>query len=205
MNEICFIGDIHGCVEELAEVVSVAMPRAREFVFLGDYINRGRRSKGVIDYLIDFQAGSNFPTTFLAGNHDRIFLQTLINDGLDEFLIIGGASTIISYVGEPLPDVLSQLRLAVPESHLSFLKGLKSVYACEDVIASHEPDTDKSGSSEPHSYAVFGHSPLRRAVPQIGSSSASIDTGCGTLPGGKLTGFFWPSKDWIQSKPWRNG
>lgn len=202
MNDICFVGDIHGCIEELEEVVSAATPRAREFVFLGDYINRGKHSKEVIDYLIDFQKNSSLPVTFLAGNHDRIFLQTLIGDALDEFLIIGGASTIISYVGEPLPDVLSQLRIAVPQSHLSFLKNLKSVFTCDDVIASHEPNPDPIESGEPHSYAVYGHSPVRRAIPRISPSSASIDTGCGTLPGGKLTGFFWPSKEWIQSKPW---
>ncbi len=91
MNEIGFIGDIHGCIEELDELVTAARSRTSHLVFLGDYVNRGPHSREVIDFLIRLQQTKGISTSFImGGNHDQAFLDSLVGDGFDSFLRIGG-------------------------------------------------------------------------------------------------------------------
>lgn len=201
MKEICFIGDIHGCVEQLNEIFVAAAKRTQNFVFLGDYVNRGPSSREVIDFLVELKANEQLSATFLAGNHDTAFLQTLTGDGLDAFLLIGGAATIKSYVGTPKPDVLAQFRAAVPESHLRFLLDLDHKFVGNGIMAAHEPQSEWV-PGQTAVMSVFGHRPQPELIPIISDLHAYIDTGCGTLPNGRLTGFFWPNRDWIQSTTW---
>jgi serine/threonine protein phosphatase 1 len=207
MTETGFIGDVHGCIDELDEIVSLARSRASHLVFLGDYVDRGRFSRQVIEYLTLLQQDEAVPTTFLAGNHDQSFLDALIADGLDRFLRIGGAATIKSYVGPPDADVGGQLRAAVPKSHLAFLKSLRIRYEAEDVFATHAAASRANLSvlGREQRFGIFGHYPQKAILPRLERNQAYIDTGCGTLPGGRLTCLFWPSRSWIQSKPWAPG
>jgi serine/threonine protein phosphatase 1 len=71
------IGDIHGQLDKLNNLLNQIEPSDRDqFVFLGDYIDRGPASCGVIDRLIDFQ--SEFPeAVFLRGNHEQMMLDAL--------------------------------------------------------------------------------------------------------------------------------
>jgi serine/threonine protein phosphatase 1 len=202
MKQICFIGDVHGCLDQLDEIVTLASPRAETLVFLGDYVDRGSRSREVIDYLVTLKAGSGPAVIFLAGNHDSVFLRALIADGLDEFLLIGGASTIRSYITEPEPDVLAQLRAVVPKEHLTFLREMQNDFSDEGVIAAHELTELDLARLPKTTFAVYGHLPQRDTIPLITENYAAIDTGCGTLSGGRLTGFFWPAKESVQSRPW---
>src|SRR5258708_3071469 len=69
------IGDGHGMLAPLArllEEVGRVDPAAR-YYFVGDYINRGPDSKGVIDLLLSLGSGPKF----VRGNHDDIFDQVL--------------------------------------------------------------------------------------------------------------------------------
>lgn len=202
MNEIGFIGDIHGCIEELDELVTAARSRTSHLVFLGDYVNRGPHSREVIDFLIRLQQTKGISTSFIMGNHDQAFLDSLVGDGFDSFLRIGGSSTVVSYVGAPRADVLSQLRESVPATHIDFLNSLANQVVVDGVVATHERpahEIDTTGDTE--RFAIYGHSPQRRLLPRIEHDRAFIDTGCGTLPDGRLTCLFWPSLTWIQSKP----
>ena len=81
MNALYAIGDIHGQLAQLVEAIDWIEKDggpAAPIVFLGDYIDRGPDSRGVLDLLIQGRdAGRNW--TFLKGNHDRMFewfLQT---------------------------------------------------------------------------------------------------------------------------------
>ena len=71
-REIAIIGDIHGNLTALKEIITTAMDRTEVFVFVGDYINRGPQSADVIDFLI-YLAASPGHTTFLRGNHEAAF------------------------------------------------------------------------------------------------------------------------------------
>jgi Calcineurin-like phosphoesterase. len=103
-SEVGVIGDIHGDLAKLREIIAAAVAEVRELVFVGDYVNRGPNSAGVIEYLLEL-GSSDVRCTFVAGNHDQAFLDALIGDGFDAFLQMGGAATIRTYVDEIEPDV----------------------------------------------------------------------------------------------------
>ncbi|MDZ7693959.1 MAG: metallophosphoesterase [Balneolaceae bacterium] len=55
-NKIIAIGDIHGCVESLRAMLErLEEHKDRKIVFVGDYIDRGPDSKGVVDLLLDYR------------------------------------------------------------------------------------------------------------------------------------------------------
>ncbi len=193
-DQIGFIGDIHGEMHLLERILEEAILEVSRLVFLGDYVNRGRRSRQVIDRLVQLQA-EGVPATFLAGNHDRAFLRALDGAEIVPFLRIGGAATISSYVDEPIDDVAAQLRRSVPEEHKAFLAGLRWTDMGPGYVAAHQLAPDIRLDKR---YGIFGHVPQRSLTPSIDSERALIDTGCGTFPDGRLTCFLWPSKAWFQ-------
>ncbi|HET7410115.1 MAG TPA: metallophosphoesterase, partial [Paracoccaceae bacterium] len=80
------IGDVHGCLEALHDVHRAieadlaARPAADwRIIHLGDYVDRGPESRGVIEYLVGRSAGE--PRILcLRGNHDEMFAQGLDRD-----------------------------------------------------------------------------------------------------------------------------
>ena len=76
------IGDIHGQLDKLNHLLAQIGPNDQDqFVFLGDYVDRGPESKGVIQLLIDFKM--TYPkTVFIKGNHDQMFINVLQSCGL---------------------------------------------------------------------------------------------------------------------------
>lgn len=70
------IPDIHGCSKTLISLIETQIKPEKTDVlyFLGDYINRGPDSKGVLDYLMRF-GGTNTNTRFLMGNHEKYLLK----------------------------------------------------------------------------------------------------------------------------------
>ena len=70
------VGDIHGCLHLLKKLIDIIQPTNEDtIIFLGDYIDRGPDSKGVIDFLIDLKDKTN--CIFLIGNHEDMMLQYL--------------------------------------------------------------------------------------------------------------------------------
>ncbi|TAH24675.1 MAG: serine/threonine protein phosphatase [Cytophagales bacterium] len=76
------IGDIHGCANTLKNLILFVLPKKKDniFYFLGDYINKGPDSKGVLDFLIELK--NNYTCHFLRGNHEQDLLA--IYEGLYE-------------------------------------------------------------------------------------------------------------------------
>src|ERR1700730_13190781 len=74
MTRTYAIGDSHGCLTQLQSLIEQCERHAGEgrnrFVFLGDYIDRGPDSRGVIDFLIDLQTWSPDEIVCLMGNHE---------------------------------------------------------------------------------------------------------------------------------------
>jgi len=96
MNKIFAIGDIHGCLDKLEELIGKipADPRKDRLVFLGDYIDRGTQSREVVDYVINLK--HTYKNIFyLMGNHELMFLNYL--EGIDEelYLANGGRYTLV--------------------------------------------------------------------------------------------------------------
>jgi serine/threonine protein phosphatase 1 len=145
------IGDVHGqldLLDQLLDVIArdVAKDGAKDgledtpvLLMVGDYVDRGPDSRGVIDRLIALQAASGqagaLETRFLLGNHEQTLLAFLDKpDGGGAWLEFGGGQTLSSY-GVPPPPGRSDLaawtiaqerfRENLPAAHLAFLKTLE--------------------------------------------------------------------------------
>jgi serine/threonine protein phosphatase 1 len=133
------IGDIHGRLDLLsamldrvgADLSARAHPRPR-LVFLGDYIDRGPESRGVLETLIRLQASGDPPADFLLGNHDSYVSAYLRDPGWYDRTYhwlhenMGGNATLASY-GVPGASVRDPaatrdaFAAAFPAGHMAFL------------------------------------------------------------------------------------
>jgi serine/threonine protein phosphatase 1 len=133
------IGDIHGCREELVRLVeSLPLAPSDQIIFLGDYVDRGPDSRGVIDYLIQLEQKSANELIFLKGNHEDMFLSYLGRAGRfgEAFLFNGGGLTLASYGLSERARGASALP-AIPQSHLQFLERLRLYHLAEPFLCVH--------------------------------------------------------------------
>ncbi|MDA8743480.1 serine/threonine protein phosphatase [Rubripirellula amarantea] len=122
------IGDIHGCDKALRTIIDTIAPNpSDEIIFLGDYIDRGPNSKGVIEQLLKLTSECQVIT--LRGNHE-IMLQGVALHGLDEqlWLANGGRATLTSYGGKIAK---------IPDSHMDFFHGLRAYHETGESIFVH--------------------------------------------------------------------
>lgn len=112
------IGDIHGCLTALNTVIDACdIQPADTLVFLGDYIDRGPDSRGVIDRVLELSDSYNVVT--LRGNHEVMMLNAREdNEKLFMWQHFGGEETLDSY---GVADG-SDWQQAVPEAHWQFLE-----------------------------------------------------------------------------------
>jgi serine/threonine protein phosphatase 1 len=114
------IGDIHGCSAALAALIDAIAPSAEDtIVALGDYIDRGPDSRGVLERLIAL--GARCRLMPLLGDHEEMLLDALRdNANLRKWLACGGAETLRSYGWAPGSQ---RRRVAdwIPEAHRVFL------------------------------------------------------------------------------------
>lgn len=146
------IGDIHGRLDLLELLIAkietdiAARRPARNFiVFLGDYVDRGPDSAGVIERLRTWQP-DNARVIFLGGNHEEVMLRVLRGDEdvLQSWLKFGGAECAESYGLDS--DSLRKLHPAaaidlivakVPRSHRRFLEELADTFKFGDYLFVH--------------------------------------------------------------------
>lgn len=192
MNELAFVGDIHGELVALNALVQelLLLPNV-QLVFLGDHVNKGPDSAGVLEALINLDALAD--VTLLRGNHEDALLRAIDDRNMGPFLKMGGASTVRSYLGRPArADVLGDFVDAIPPSHINALRRMSTSYETEAVVARHTPGSDDRGR-----FTISGHVPAG-IVPRITPNAAHIDTGCGDI-GGRLSAFLWPTRNVIQA------
>ncbi|MGE3539205.1 MAG: metallophosphoesterase family protein [Candidatus Tectimicrobiota bacterium] len=210
------IGDIHGCLDKVQRLLDVLRydPCADRLIFLGDYIDRGPASKGVLDLMLSLQA-DNPQNVFLMGNHEENFLmymQTCLeeNNGqywmAEPFFAGGGVTTLQSYhprLRDPYDLALLQ---AIPPEHRRFLTALPLWWTDASYIAVHagvrpgiplerQRPNDllrirRPFLQTPHGLGkcvVFGHTPFYEV--QREPDKVGIDTGAcyAALGYGKLT------------------
>ena len=132
------IGDIHGRADLLDLIVEKIGLDMRQYpgpacltITLGDYIDRGPDSRGVLDRL----ARNPFPTTYVAlkGNHEELFENFMQDPSIGHhWRRLGGLETIHSYrvpvralmTGQGFGEACKALKLAIPKEHLRFLGAL---------------------------------------------------------------------------------
>jgi serine/threonine protein phosphatase 1 len=125
------IGDIHGSISALKAIFNQKLIKNDDtVVFLGDYIDRGPDSKGVLDWLIKNK--SNFNFEFILGNHEIMMLEAKSNrQKLLEWLQFGGASTLDSFnIGDDPNwiDSINQTYWDFIDSCLSYLEIGKFIF-----------------------------------------------------------------------------
>ena len=144
------IGDIHGRADLLRTLLAMIeddaqrQGRARNvLILLGDYVDRGPDSRGVIELLLDPPL-TGFQTVCLMGNHEDMML-TFLDDAqaADGWLMNGGQATLESYgvmvpPGAADPQTMQDgLCQALPPSHLTFLRGLALYHVEGDFLFVH--------------------------------------------------------------------
>src|SRR5437764_3543734 len=112
------LGDIHGCSIALDALLALVAPAPDDrIIALGDYVDRGPDSCGVIDRLIPlFDEGRLIP---LLGNHDEMMIDAHQGGDRRLWLAVGGVETLASYGHDPFdPPALE----GVPPRHWKFLE-----------------------------------------------------------------------------------
>ncbi|MGH0038099.1 MAG: metallophosphoesterase family protein [Myxococcota bacterium] len=134
------VGDIHGELEKLDELLDVLpLEQGDRLIFLGDYVDRGPDSKGVIERLVQLER--DWPCVFLLGNHESMFLDFLgwtdeAYFGGDAFLMNGGDRTLASY-GYFDRDQPDRETFRLPKEHEDFLLSLERWHAEGDYLFLH--------------------------------------------------------------------
>lgn len=77
MDQLFVVGDIHGELEKLKKLITQWNPDLQRLVFLGDYIDRGKDSCGVIQFVRKLHR--EYGAEAIGGNHEDLFLQWLDN------------------------------------------------------------------------------------------------------------------------------
>lgn len=169
------IGDIHGCVKALHGLIDAIQPRTDDrLIFLGDYVDRGPDSKGVIDLLLQLQ--QQCQTVFLLGNHEIMFRGALAGLPIQPWLLSGGRQTITSY-GGLLENVSGQ--------HIDFLHGCVPYYETEKHLFVHANYLhDLPLCEQPEQTLFWEH--LTSRIPQPHASGKHVYLGHTPQPGGKV-------------------
>lgn len=128
------IGDIHGCLTALDTLLaSLELIGDDRLVFLGDFIDRGPDSRGVLDRLIELNRQKRH--TFLRGNHEAWMLRARVDRSwLHSWWEVGGLETVESYNALTLDDI--------PPTHWRFIERTKLFWESEGHIFVHGASGD---------------------------------------------------------------
>ena len=150
------IGDIHGCLKELTSLHKKILSHEKYdvkkdvIIYLGDYIDRGKYSKEVIDQIIKLKE-KEIKTINLMGNHDEFMinflfnginnLKTWINYGAD-FTFRSYGIELVEYIKDGFNDdvikkVRDRLMKNMGDNHFNFFKKLKLFYQTDKYLFVH--------------------------------------------------------------------
>jgi len=160
------IADIHGCCRTFRLLLEkIEFSKQDTLYLLGDYIDRGPDSKGVIDLILELQS-DGYHIRPLLGNHEAMLLQLLqscVDEHLNEWLVNGGQATLKSYgVNHPVD---------IPQEHIDFMRSL-SLFHCTDthilVHAGLDFDLEDPFSKEGEQAMLWDRCQLSNRVKQKG-------------------------------------
>ena len=188
------IGDIHGQLGMLENLMGKIpwRPDKDALYFLGDYVDRGPDSRGVVDYVLSLtQTHSRIGCVL--GNHEAMLLNYLAGVDKTLYLANGGGATLRTYLA-PGDRFSSLAEIEMPSDHKAFYDSLKPYYELDAYYLIHagfrpgvpiplQTETDMIWIREPFissSYdfgkkVVFGHTPFWE--PFVMENKIGIDTG----------------------------
>lgn len=206
-KRVFVIGDIHGCADELNVLIThlekkEAVSAQDLIIFVGDYIDRGPNTRGVLDALVKLR--KKFPkTVFLAGNHELMMFACLANHlnmgVIDNWVKNGGLQTLQSFgVTENVaPElIIRKLEDSLSREHKEFFGCFERYVIFEDYCFVHagvNPLRDLKSQLDQDIFwirqefinnihylkktIIFGHSPFEDVFFNL-PYKIGIDTGC---------------------------
>ena len=215
-RRIYAVGDVHGHLDRLRRVHDGIRADLRDrpcgdamVVHVGDFIDRGPDSAGVVAHLLAGPPAPGVPVVNLMGNHEALMLAALREaspSAVDDWLSNGGVDSLRSW-GIPVRGRARDWAERLPPGHLAFLQGLPLRWSCpgalfvhagvrpgvrlqdqvpDDLLWIRESFLRWRGTmlpDAPDTLVVHGHTPSRQ--PELKPNRLGLDTGAGK--GGALT------------------
>lgn len=204
------IGDIHGCRDKLVALHALVAAdyaqrpgKAAVLIHLGDAINQGPDSAGVVRVLAEGAPVAGMATVNLLGDHERMLVDALDGDraAATDWLWAGGREALASW-GLPADLPREEWEAALPAAHVAWLRGLAMTYREGDYLFVHagiRPGVDLDAqtrddlvsmrqpflSSEQDFGVIVVHGHSATPSVQIAANRIGVDTGAGI--GGRLT------------------
>lgn len=190
------VGDIHGCSKTFRTLVGevIKLTRKDTLILLGDYIDKGPDSKGVLDFILKLK-DEGFEVIAIRGNHEELLIKTLEGDNSakKKWLSNGGDTTLESFGVRSANEI--------PELYISFLKRMGYYIEMEEAFIvhagfnfeTHDPFADKDSMLEIRDYQpdekllqgkkiIHGHTPVKmdevRQRIIDNNTLINIDAGC---------------------------
>lgn len=206
MKPILFIGDVHGCYEELDRLLDLAWQPGRQVVFVGDLIHKGPNSLRVLERAKELRAKT------ILGNHELAFIRYVKKKRSDrpsfEALKAEFGSSLKPWVKEmsQWPLFISKKQWLVVHAGLQpgrspaktdarILTNIRTWDGKGEILESprNKPWYEYYKGDQ---LIVFGHWARKGLVLQ--SKIIGLDSGC--VYGGHLSGFLWPERRLVQVK-----
>lgn len=177
----CAVGDVHGCLDLLERLLASVPEDVAQLVMVGDYVDRGEDSAGVLRHLHDLQ--QNVGTqhmTCLMGNHEEMMLNFLAEPERRgrRWLRYGGLQTLSSFHisltrpepdAEELQDVADRLTDALGPDLLDWLLRLETSWTSGNITVVHAAaDPDVALEDQSRETLLWGHPEFRRKARQDG-------------------------------------
>jgi serine/threonine protein phosphatase 1 len=125
------IGDVHGCARTLRHLVTqvICLARGDSLYLLGDLIDRGPDSKGVLDFILQLTA-AGFNVTSVRGNHEEMCLRApYYQSALEMWTANGGLATLESFQADGPGDI--------PHRYLHLIQSLPNYVLLDDFVIVH--------------------------------------------------------------------
>ncbi len=193
MSRIYAIGDIHGCSNTFKRLLldKIQIQKSDIIYCLGDYIDRGKDSKGVIDFILELRE-KGYTIHTLRGNHEQMMLDApLSKEKWNHWIKNGGAEALKSFNITSLEEL--------PSKYLEFLKSTELFIETHEYIFVHaglnfnidNPFSDKASmlwtrddytdiANINNKTIIHGHTPvsLIKMLNQLNKNNINIDGGC---------------------------
>ncbi len=193
MPRIFAIGDIHGCSNTFRKLLfeKIAIKKSDTIYCIGDYIDRGKDSKGVIDIILQLRT-QHYRINTLKGNHEQMMLDsTEDEEAFKLWMANGGDATLRSFDVESINEL--------PPVYLNFFKRTKYFIETKEYIFVHaglnfelpNPFEDKESMLWIRNFRVdkkklngklliHGHTPVPATfiLTQKPEGAVNIDGGC---------------------------
>jgi serine/threonine protein phosphatase 1 len=197
MSRLFAISDIHGCSKTFRSLIenTIRLEKQDSLYLLGDYIDRGADSKGVLDHILEL-ISQKYDITVLRGNHEEMLLKSLSDPQyLETWVFNGGDKTLESFHDKSSP--------LLPVKYLDFIRSMGHYKIIERFILVHagidfdrpDPFEDKESMLWLRHFdvdkvkaggraVIHGHTPVSREKIKDSISKVSedkninIDNGC---------------------------